>query len=117
MTATTNAPTQVPAPDRPRHLARASRRVQARPAAGSGRGHAQPVGHAPALLGRRTGKETGRDRRLHRGWPEPRDAGDERLGRPGPAWWLNLQAHPEATVELPGGTRRVVGPRGGGGGA
>ena len=27
---------------------------------------------------------------------------------PEPAWWLNLQAHPEATVELPGGTRRVV---------
>jgi deazaflavin-dependent oxidoreductase (nitroreductase family) len=27
---------------------------------------------------------------------------------PEPAWWLNLQAHPEATVELPAGTRRVV---------
>jgi deazaflavin-dependent oxidoreductase (nitroreductase family) len=27
---------------------------------------------------------------------------------PEPAWWLNLQAHPEATVELPGGTRSVV---------
>ena len=26
---------------------------------------------------------------------------------PEPAWWLNLQAHPEAVVELPGGTRRV----------
>jgi hypothetical protein len=27
-----------------------------------------------------------------------------------PAWWLNLQAHPEATVELAGGaTREVVG--------
>lgn len=24
-----------------------------------------------------------------------------------PAWWLNLQAHPETTVELPGGTRAV----------
>ncbi|GAA4910374.1 deazaflavin-dependent oxidoreductase (nitroreductase family) [Stackebrandtia albiflava] len=24
-----------------------------------------------------------------------------------PAWWLNLQAHPEATVRLPGGTRRI----------
>jgi deazaflavin-dependent oxidoreductase (nitroreductase family) len=26
-----------------------------------------------------------------------------------PAWWLNLQAHPEAVVETPGGTRRVRG--------
>jgi deazaflavin-dependent oxidoreductase (nitroreductase family) len=25
-----------------------------------------------------------------------------------PAWWLNLQAHPEATVDLPSGTRRVI---------
>lgn len=25
-----------------------------------------------------------------------------------PAWWLNLQAHPEALVELAGGTRREV---------
>jgi F420H(2)-dependent quinone reductase len=25
-----------------------------------------------------------------------------------PAWWLNLQAHPEAIVELAGGTRREV---------
>jgi deazaflavin-dependent oxidoreductase (nitroreductase family) len=27
---------------------------------------------------------------------------------PEPAWWVNLQARPEATVELPGGIRRVV---------
>jgi deazaflavin-dependent oxidoreductase (nitroreductase family) len=26
---------------------------------------------------------------------------------PEPAWWLNLQAHPDATVELPSGARRV----------
>ena len=26
---------------------------------------------------------------------------------PPPAWWLNLQSNPEATVELPGGTRAV----------
>jgi deazaflavin-dependent oxidoreductase (nitroreductase family) len=25
-----------------------------------------------------------------------------------PAWWLNLQAHPEAIVELAGGIRREV---------
>jgi F420H(2)-dependent quinone reductase len=28
---------------------------------------------------------------------------------PEPAWWLNLQAHPEATAELKDGTRSVVG--------
>jgi len=26
-----------------------------------------------------------------------------------PAWWLNLQAHPQAQVQLKGGTREVVG--------
>jgi F420H(2)-dependent quinone reductase len=25
-----------------------------------------------------------------------------------PAWWLNLQAHPDATVELPDGPRDVT---------
>jgi deazaflavin-dependent oxidoreductase (nitroreductase family) len=29
-------------------------------------------------------------------------------GEPEPAWWLNLQAHPDATVELPEGTREVT---------
>jgi deazaflavin-dependent oxidoreductase (nitroreductase family) len=27
---------------------------------------------------------------------------------PEPAWWLNLQAHPDASVELPNGTREVT---------
>jgi deazaflavin-dependent oxidoreductase (nitroreductase family) len=27
---------------------------------------------------------------------------------PEPAWWLNLQANPKATIELPGGPRRVT---------
>ncbi len=27
---------------------------------------------------------------------------------PEPAWWLNLQANPQATVELPGGSRKVT---------
>ena len=27
---------------------------------------------------------------------------------PDPAWWINLQATPEATVELPTGPRRVI---------
>jgi deazaflavin-dependent oxidoreductase (nitroreductase family) len=29
-------------------------------------------------------------------------------GEAEPAWWLNLQAHPEAVVQLPGGERRDV---------
>ena len=29
-------------------------------------------------------------------------------GAPEPAWWLNLQAHPEAVVEMAGGIRREV---------
>jgi deazaflavin-dependent oxidoreductase (nitroreductase family) len=28
---------------------------------------------------------------------------------PEPAWWLNLQAHPEASVDLTDGSRPVVG--------
>jgi hypothetical protein len=28
-------------------------------------------------------------------------------GAPEPAWWLNLQAHPEVTVETPDGRRMV----------
>jgi deazaflavin-dependent oxidoreductase (nitroreductase family) len=27
---------------------------------------------------------------------------------PDPAWWLNLQAHPETTIQLPGGEIRAV---------
>ena len=27
---------------------------------------------------------------------------------PAPAWWLNLQAHPDAIVDLPGGSVREV---------
>jgi deazaflavin-dependent oxidoreductase (nitroreductase family) len=29
-------------------------------------------------------------------------------GEAEPAWWLNLQAHPQARVQLPGGTRAMV---------
>lgn len=30
-------------------------------------------------------------------------------GDPPPAWWLNLQARPQASVDLPDGRREVVG--------
>jgi deazaflavin-dependent oxidoreductase (nitroreductase family) len=60
-------------------------------------------------IGRRTGKERsmilayfedGRNlvRLAMNGWAEPE-----------PAWWLNLQAHPDATVELKNGVRAVRG--------
>ena len=29
-------------------------------------------------------------------------------GEPEPAWWLNLQAHPEATIDLPEGQREIT---------
>jgi F420H(2)-dependent quinone reductase len=29
-------------------------------------------------------------------------------GDPEPKWWLNLQAHPDATIELPEGTREIT---------
>jgi len=28
-------------------------------------------------------------------------------GAPEPAWWLNLQAHPDATIDLPDGSREI----------
>jgi deazaflavin-dependent oxidoreductase (nitroreductase family) len=62
-------------------------------------------------LGRRTGEERkavlayledGSDLILMamNGWADPV-----------PAWWLNLQAHPEADVDLPGGSSRAVSAR------
>jgi deazaflavin-dependent oxidoreductase (nitroreductase family) len=29
-------------------------------------------------------------------------------GEPEPAWWLNLQAHPDATLDLPDGSREIT---------
>src|SRR5512140_28644 len=59
-----------------------------------------------------TGRRTGRPRQVVVGYVE-----DGRnlitmamngWGAAEPAWWLNLQAHPEARVRLPDGTREVV---------
>ena len=56
--------------------------------------------------------------RMGLGKPTPKTYGTLRLhtttlamngwGDPEPAWWLNLQANPNATVELPDGTRDVT---------
>ncbi|MFY1632943.1 nitroreductase/quinone reductase family protein [Solwaraspora sp. WMMB335] len=48
-----------------------------------------------------------RHARVLRGWAEPDRIGDERLGEGEPAWWLNLQAHPDAAVDLVDGRRLV----------
>jgi len=60
-----------------------------------------------------TGRRTGRTRSVILGYYE--DGPDlVTLAMNGwadgePAWWLNLQAHPDATVELHGGVREVRG--------
>jgi deazaflavin-dependent oxidoreductase (nitroreductase family) len=59
-----------------------------------------------------TGRRSGEPRRVIIGYYED---GEDLVsmamngwGAPEPAWWLNLQAHPEAVVELAGGVRRDV---------
>jgi hypothetical protein len=53
------------------------------------------------------GRAPERDPRLLRGRAPPRLDGDERLGGAAePAWWLNLQAQPEAWSSWPAGQAR-----------
>ena len=60
---------------------------------------------------RTTGRRTGEERRAIVAYLE--DGSDLLLmamngwTEPAPAWWLNLQAQPDATVDLPGGSRAV----------
>ena len=66
------------------------------------------MGHDEADHGRAEERQDARgDPRLLRGRAEPGHDGDERLGAPEPAWWLNLQTQPNAEVELKSGTRAV----------
>jgi deazaflavin-dependent oxidoreductase (nitroreductase family) len=57
------------------------------------------------------GRKSGRERRAILGYiedgPNLVTVAMNGWAAPEPAWWLNLQAQPEATVELPDGTRRV----------
>ena len=79
-------------------------------------GGARGCGPAPGQVGRLAAHHHGptqrraaeRDRRLLRGRAQPGLDGHERLGCARAAWWLNLQAHPEAVVELAGGIRHEV---------
>jgi hypothetical protein len=65
----------------------------------------RPAAHHEGPTQRRAAE---RDHRLLRRRAQPDLDGHERLGAAEPAWWLNLQAHPEAAVELAGGIRRDV---------
>jgi deazaflavin-dependent oxidoreductase (nitroreductase family) len=61
---------------------------------------------------RTTGRKTGKDRIAIVGFIEdgPNLVTPAMNGwaDPEPAWWLNLQANPDATVELPDGSRKVT---------
>lgn len=58
-----------------------------------------------------TGRRTGRERRVILGYIEDGDAlvtlAMNGWAEPDPAWWLNLQAQPDASVELREGRRSV----------
>jgi deazaflavin-dependent oxidoreductase (nitroreductase family) len=59
-----------------------------------------------------TGRRSGKPRSVIIGYYEDGDnvvsMAMNGWGAPEPAWWLNLQARPEAVVELAGGIRREV---------
>lgn len=59
-----------------------------------------------------TGRRSGTPRRVILGYYEDGEnlvsMAMNGWGAPEPAWWLNLQAHPDAAVELAGRTRRDV---------
>jgi deazaflavin-dependent oxidoreductase (nitroreductase family) len=59
-----------------------------------------------------TGRRTGRDHSVIVGYfedgPNLVTLAMNGWADPQPAWWLNLQAHPDATVELVGGSRPVT---------
>jgi len=59
-----------------------------------------------------TGRRTGREHQVILGYledgPNLVTLAMNGWAAPEPAWWLNLQAHPDATVELVGGSRQVT---------
>jgi F420H(2)-dependent quinone reductase len=64
------------------------------------------------MLGLRTvGRRSGKERRVILGYfedgPDLVTMAMNGWADPEPAWWLNLQAHPDVTVDLPGGSRAV----------
>lgn len=59
--------------------------------------------------GRRSGKERAAILGFYEDGPNLVTMAMNGWADPEPAWWLNLQANPDAIVELPGGTRAVRG--------
>ena len=95
-----------PALARPHDLDRAPRRLLGSPAAGSACGR-RPSTQWGMLRLTTVGRQTGKERVAIVGYIEdgPNLVMPAMNGwaDPEPAWWLNLQANPEAVVELPGG--------------
>jgi deazaflavin-dependent oxidoreductase (nitroreductase family) len=62
---------------------------------------------------RTVGRRTGEERKAILGYfedgPDLVTMAMNGWADPEPAWWLNLQAHPDVTVDLPGGSRVVHG--------
>src|SRR5512142_1640948 len=58
-------------------------------------------------IGRRTGEERIAILGYFEDGPDLVTLAMNGWANPEPAWWLNLQAHPDATVDLPGGSRPV----------
>jgi deazaflavin-dependent oxidoreductase (nitroreductase family) len=71
-----------------------------------------PGGRWGALVLHSTGRRSGKVRSAILGYVEDGEnlavLAMNGWGQPEPAWWLNLQAHPDAIVELKGGERRAV---------
>ncbi len=58
-------------------------------------------------VGRRTGKERSAIVAYFEDGPDLVTMAMNGWADPEPAWWLNLQAYPDVTVDLPGGSRAV----------
>ena len=58
-------------------------------------------------VGRRTGEERVAILGYFEDGPDLVTMAMNGWGEPEPAWWLNLQAHPDTIVDLPGGSRAV----------
>ncbi len=72
---------------------------------------AAKTGRWGMLCLRTVGRRTGEERKAILGYfeegPDLVTMAMNGWADPEPAWWLNLQAHPDATVDLPGGSRAV----------
>jgi deazaflavin-dependent oxidoreductase (nitroreductase family) len=71
-----------------------------------------PGGRWGTLVLHSTGRHSGKDRAAILGYveegPNLVTMAMNGWAEPEPAWWLNLQAHPDATVEFKGGETRAV---------